>query len=59
MSLKNTDNKLRNIDKWDNEKIINTIYSSVIKFYYNTSDFPLNDKKVIVEDNNFNCHKFF
>lgn len=52
-------NKIRNIDKWDNEKIINTIYSSVIKFYYKTADFPLNDKKVIVEDNNFTCHKFF
>lgn len=51
--------KLRNIDKWNNEKIINTIYSSVIKFYYKTKDFPLNDKKVFVEDNNFSCHKFF
>ena len=52
-------NKLRNIDQWDTEKILNTIYSSIIKFYYKTSDFPINDKKVIVEDNNFNCHKFF
>ena len=52
-------NKLRNIDQWNNEKILNIIYSSIIKFYYKTEDFPINQKKVIVEDNNFNCHKFF
>ena len=52
-------NKLRNIDQWDNEKIIDTIYSSVIKFYYKTENFPLYDKKVTVEDNNFACHEFF
>ena len=52
-------NKLRKVDKWDNEKIINIIYSSIIKFYYQTEEFPINLKKVVVEDNNFNCHKFF
>ncbi len=52
-------NKLRSLDKWNNEEILNVIYSSIIKFYYKTSGFPFDQKKVIVEDNNFNCHKFF
>jgi len=51
--------KLINIDQWNNEKILNIIYSSIIKFYYNCTELPLNQKKVIVEDNNFNCHRFF
>jgi len=51
--------KLANIDEWNNEKILNIIYSSIIKFYYNCTELPLNQKKVIVEDNNFNCHRFF
>jgi hypothetical protein len=52
-------NKLINIDQWNNEKILNIIYSSIIKFYYNCRELPLDQKKVIVEDNNFNCHRFF
>ena len=52
-------NKLRSVDHWNNEKILNIIYSSIIKFYYKSSEFPIEQKKVIVEDNNFNCHKFF
>ena len=51
--------KLINIDHWNNEKILNTIYSSIIKFYYNCTELSLDQKKVIVEDNNFNCHRFF
>lgn len=50
--------KLMNIDQWTNEKILNVIYSSIIKFYYNCPEFPLDQKKVIVEDNKFSCHRF-
>ena len=51
--------KLIDTDQWNYEKILNIIYSSVIKFYYNCTELPLDQTKVIVEDNNFNCHRFF
>jgi hypothetical protein len=51
--------KLQQEKEWDNEKILNIIYSSIIKYYYNCEDIPIKEKKVIMEDNSFYCHEFF
>ena len=51
--------KLQQEKEWDNERILNIIYSSIIKYYYNCKDIPIKEKKVIMEDNSFYCHEFF
>ncbi len=35
--------KLQKEKNWNNEKILNIIYSSIIKYYYNCKEFPLNE----------------
>ena len=52
-------NELRKKKKWNNKIILEIIYSSVIKFFYNTKNLPINEKKVFLENGNFDCHKFF
>lgn len=45
--------------KWNNKIILEIIYSSIIKFFYDTKKLPLNEKKVFIEDNAFYSHKFY
>tara|TARA_Y100000590_G_C15678356_1_gene998845 strand:- start:881 stop:1891 length:1011 start_codon:yes stop_codon:yes gene_type:complete len=51
--------KLLKCDVWTNTEIINLIHNSIIKFFYNLDNYPSDEKKVFMEDNNFNSHKFF
>lgn len=51
--------KLLKCEVWTNEEIINIIHNSIIKFFYNLDNYPSEEKKVFLEDNNFNSHEFF
>ena len=51
--------KLLKCDTWTNTEVINVIHNSIIKFFYNLDSYPSEEKKVFMEDNNFNSHKFF
>tara|TARA_B100000900_G_scaffold416215_1_gene450160 strand:- start:41709 stop:42719 length:1011 start_codon:yes stop_codon:yes gene_type:complete len=51
--------RLVKCDVWTNSEVIKIIHNSIIKFFYNLNNYPSDEKKVFIEDNNFNSHEFF